>query len=219
MIIKSVIRKYEESDKEAIQEICYLTGYMGESAKNFWRHKQSFVEIWMSYYIDQEPNNIIVATMDDKVVGYLTGCLSTSTGPEMEKIMYAKIVKYGLFFRLGTADFLFRAMKDDWKHKQSAKGGFIDERWPAHLHINLLPSARGTGLAAILIDNWLTRLKKFNSSGCHLSTISQNTQAIKFFKKMGFRKHGEPLVISGMRGWNGENLQQQIMVLDINSTK
>ena len=65
------VRKYVEGDREAIRDICYLTGYMGDSAEHFWRHKQSFVEVWTSYYINHEPESIYVATIDDLVVGYL----------------------------------------------------------------------------------------------------------------------------------------------------
>jgi hypothetical protein len=44
---------------------------MGESAESFWRHKESWADLWTSYYTDQEPESLYVATMDDSVAGYL----------------------------------------------------------------------------------------------------------------------------------------------------
>ena len=205
------IRKYSERDREAVQEICYLTGYMGDSPAYFWRHKQSFVEIWTSYYLGHEPESVYVAIKDDSVVGYLTGCLNTALA-KSEAIMQSAIIKYGLLFRPGTAGFFWRAIFDGMKDKHGATGELIDERWPSHLHINLLPVARGTGLGATLMKSWLEQLRHSGSRGCHLGTLVENTRAVLFFEKMGFKPHGAPSLVPGMRGPGGERLHQQIMV-------
>jgi ribosomal protein S18 acetylase RimI-like enzyme len=205
------IRKYGEGDREAIQDICYLTGYMGDSPAYFWRHKQSFVEVWTAYYLDHEPESVYVAIKDDSVVGYLMGCLNTALA-KSDAILQSAIIKYGLLFRRGTAGFFWRAIFDGMKDKHVATGEFIDERWPSHLHINLLPVARGTGPGAALMESWLEQLKLSGSRGCHLGTLVENTRAVSFFEKMGFKKHSEPSLLPGMRGPGGERLHQQIMV-------
>jgi ribosomal protein S18 acetylase RimI-like enzyme len=206
------IRRYREGDRKAIQDICYLTGYMGDSAAYFWRHKPSFVEVWTSLYLDREPESVYVAIKEDAVVGYLTGCLYTASAPNSEAIFQSIILKHGLLFRPGTAGFLWRAILDGMKDKQVATGELIDERWPSHLHINLLPDARGTGLGAALMESWLGHLKQSGSPGCHLGTLVENARAVSFFKKMGFKKHGEPALVPGMRNHSGERLHQQFMV-------
>lgn len=96
--------------------------------------------------------------------------------------------------------------------RQRASGEFIDPRWPAHLHIDLLPVARGSGLGAALMERWLDQLKESNSPGCHLLTLLENRRALSFFEKMGFRRHGDRTLVAGMRGKGGERLHQQIMV-------
>lgn len=105
---------------------------MGNSAEVFWRHKQSFVEAWISYYINQEPESLYVATKEDSIVGYLTGCLNTSLAPKSEDIYNSMIKKYGLLFRPGTAGFFYWGMLDSILDKITgkplAKGEFIDER-------------------------------------------------------------------------------------------
>jgi ribosomal protein S18 acetylase RimI-like enzyme len=206
------VRKFIEADREAIQDICYRTGYMGDSAECFWRHKQSFVEVWTSYYIDHEPESLYVAIKDDSVVGYLTGCLHTSLAPNFDDILLSAIIKYRLLFRRGTAGFLWRAILDGLRDKRTAASELIDERWPSHLHINLLPVARGTGLGAALMESWLEQLKNSGSRGCHLGTLVENTRAVSFFEKMGFKNHGEPSLVPGMRGLGKERLHQQFMV-------
>jgi hypothetical protein len=66
--------------------------------------------------------------------------------------------------------------------------------------------------AAVLMERWLRQLREAASPGCHLLTLVENTRALKFFEKSGFRNHGNPTLVGGMRGKRGERLHQQVMV-------
>ena len=186
---------------------------MGESAGAFWRHQDSWADVWTSYYTDKEPGSIHIATIDDVVVGYLLGCLDTaSMRPTTDELLVTSIIRHWLLVRAGTAGFLIRAILDGWRDHGSARGEFLDARWPAHLHIDLLPVARGTGLGASLMQRWLDQLRAAGLPGCHLATLVENARARSFFEKSGFRDHGAPTLVPGMRGPNGERLHQQVMV-------
>ena len=65
------VRSIVAEDRQAVRDISYRTGFMGESAESFWGHKESWADLWNSYYTDQEPESLYVATMDDAVVGWL----------------------------------------------------------------------------------------------------------------------------------------------------
>ena len=58
--------------------------------------------------------------------------------------------------------------------------------YPAHLHINLLPEARGTGLGRELIHTLLRRLTESDIPGIHLGVARANEPAIGFYRAMGF---------------------------------
>ena len=207
------VRGFRPADRAAVRDISYRTGFMGESAESFWRHKESWADLWTSYYTDHEPESLHVATMDDAVVGYLAGCRNTAAmRPSTEELTKAVIRRHRLLFRPGTAGFLYRGLLDSLRDRERAGGDFIDPRWPAHLHIDLLPAARGTGLGAALMQRWLQQLQAADSPGCHLLTLVENTRAVQFFEKSGFRKHGNPTLVGGMRGKSWERLHQQIMV-------
>ena len=131
------VRGFVAGDREAVRDISYRTGFMGESAESFWRHKDSWADLWTSYYTDREPQSLYVATMDDSVVGYLdTAAMTPST------------------------------------------------------------------------ERWLDRLREVDSPGCHLLTLLENRRALRFFEKMGFRKHGDPTLVGGMRGKDSLNPQR-----------
>jgi hypothetical protein len=62
------------------------------------------------------------------------------------------------------------------------------------------------------MERWLRQLREAASPGCHLLTMVENARALKFFEKSGFRSHGNPILVGGMRGKRGERLHQQVMV-------
>jgi len=96
------------------------------------------------------------------------------------------------------------------RHEPTA-GDFADARWPAHLHINVAPEARGTGAAYGLMARWFARLRETGSPGCHLQTVVENTRAVRFFERMGFARHGPTPLVPGIR-YGSKRLHQQTMV-------
>jgi GNAT superfamily N-acetyltransferase len=189
---------------------------MGESSESFWRHPQSWAAIWIAPYLDGEPDSTFVATADRKVVGYLTGCVDTERFRGPDAVMMGQIMRRWLLYRPGVAGFLWRAMldqvRDRWKGHTAVSGELHDSRWPSHLHMNLLPEARGIGLGRALMQRWFERLKAVGSPGCHLGVIEENLRAVEFFTAMGFMPHGDPTPIPGIRGPRAERLHQQMMV-------
>ena len=91
----------------------------------------------------------------------------------------------------------------------------MDARWPSHLHTNLLPEARGRGVGANLMEAWLSRLCAAGSPGCHLVTLAENTAAIAFFERIGFRHFDPPVLVPGMRLRSGGRMHLQIMVREL----
>ncbi len=209
------VRAYRAEDRDAVRRICFETGYMGAPADWYWRHFESFAEIWTGYYTDHEPESLFVATLDDRVVGYLTGCVDTRRAPSPADAVKAAMLRYWLFLRPGTAGFFFRAFVDVVRLGGAPEGETDDPRYPAHLHINLLPEARGTGLGAGLMRAWLDRLRSLGVPGCHLGTLHENENAIGFFTHQGFHRHGPPVATPGLRSPDGQIHHAQLMVREI----
>jgi GNAT superfamily N-acetyltransferase len=210
------VRPYRPADRAAIEDTAYRTGFMGESAEAFWRHRESFTSIWIAPYLNREPDSTFVATVEGKVMGYLTGCVDTAQFEGPDAVMMKEISRHGLLFRAGVAKFLWRAIADrtldKWRGHPPVSGELHDSRWPSHLHVNLLPEARKAGLGRALMETWLARLRDVGSPGCHLGVIAENQRAVVFFSALGFVPHGDPAPIPGLRGRRGERLHQQIMV-------
>ncbi|MFB4302440.1 hypothetical protein [Actinomadura sp. NTSP31] len=101
-----------------------------------------------------------------------TGCRDSSRLPSEEARTLEAIRAYrlmlrprlGALFARSTGDLLWAAAR-----RRPRATAFEDARWPAHLHINLVPEARGTGAAENLMTAWFDRLR---STGCHLQNGS-----------------------------------------------
>lgn len=206
------IRPYRHEDRGRVREIAFETGYLGESPAWYWRDRVSFADAWTGYYTDHEPESAFVAAEGDAVVGYLVGCFDTARAPSPRAAITRLLVRRQLLFRPGTAGFFWRSIRDTLRDPSVPSGELSDPRWPSHLHIDLLPAARGHGAGRGLIEAWLGRLRRLGSPGCHLGTLAENTNAIRFFGSMGFERLGAPLLVPGMRLRAGGRMHAQLMV-------
>ncbi|MDK0524303.1 GNAT family N-acetyltransferase [Streptomyces sp. ML-6] len=197
-------------------ELRELFGRAGEGSPtaSLWGHEDSEAAIYLDSYMDLAPDSLFVAVIDGVLVGYLTGCLDSSKFPGEDERISRAIRKHRLILRPRTLSFFARAMLDTaWAalRRKPTAGDFHDARWPAHLHINVAPEARGTGVADALMSRWFDRLEETGSPGCHLQTLVENTRAVRFFRRMGFAEHGPTPLVPGIR-YGDKQLHQQTMV-------
>ena len=218
---KFSIRPYRGSDRSAVRKTCFLTGYMGEPANWIWRDQESFSDIFTGYWTDREPEHALVVELDGEVVGYLLGCMDSRRVWSVEKLVARHGFVRGIAFRPGTSRMFWRMITDgigdSIKHRLPPPT-YYDARWPAHLHIDLLPVCRHSGVGSALVGRWLDSLRLADVAGCHLQTMAENTSAIAFFERMGFAKLGGPDSAPGFRTRSGERMGVQLMVLALAET-
>jgi ribosomal protein S18 acetylase RimI-like enzyme len=209
---RPAIRPYRPGDRARVREIAFRTGYMGEPADWLWGDLESFADLLTPWYTDREPESLFVAELGDSVVGYLMGCTDSRRAFGAARAAVRSLFKRGAFLRPGVAGFLWRSTFDVLRDGGAPDESLLDPRWPAHLHINLLPEARGLGAGGALMRAWLDRLRELGSAGVHLGTFAENTHAQGFFRSQGFGHHGEPERAPGFRTRDGERMHVQWMV-------
>ena len=207
------IRTFGESDRAALSD---LFGRAGEDSPSgsLWGHEESEAAVYLTPYMDLEPDSLFIAVVDGALTGYLTGCLDSFAFPSETERMEQAMRKYRLIFRARTAAFFARGLFDvaiSAIRRQRTAADFDDARWPAHLHINVLPQVRGTGVGSALMTRWFERLLESGSRGCHLQTLVENNRAVLFFERMGIERHGPSPLVPGIR-YRGKRLHQQTMV-------
>jgi GNAT superfamily N-acetyltransferase len=216
---RSAIRPYRPGDRERVRDICFRTGFMGEPVDWMWRDQPSFADLFSGYYTDAEPESALVGEVDGEVSGYLLGCVETRRVWNPSQVLARHATRRLVCLRPGTAGIFWRSVLDATiatvLHRETVEPMFLDDRWPAHLHIDLLPVARGHGLGRALMMRWLDRLRELRVPGCHLETLAENVGAVRFFSAMGFAPHGEPVATPGFRARDGSRLHVLRMVLSL----
>ncbi|OLT08975.1 GNAT family N-acetyltransferase [Pseudonocardia sp. CNS-139] len=209
------IRTFTEPDRAPLLAVFRRAGE-GAPTADLWGHDESEADVYLTPYMDHEPDSLFLAVVGGEPAGYLAGSLG-SGAPDPVPAEDARIAQairdHRLVLRRRPAAFFLRAGLDAaWAavRREPTAGELDDPRWPAHLHINVVPQVRGTGAAAALMAAWQDRLRATGTPGCYLQTLVENVRAVRFFERSGFEKHGPTPVVPGLRH-EGRPVHQQTM--------
>ena len=196
------LRPYRASDLEALYEICLLTGDSGQDASPLHADRKVIGELYAAPYGVLEPEHVFVAEDDQGVAGYIVGTYDTmafEARQEREwwpplRLHYADISQDSLT----TAD----RMRIKAINEPGSNPADIVSRYPAHIHMNLLPRLRGQRVGTGLLQLWTEQAKAAGVGGIHLGASSRNIGGVAFWTKSGF----EPLQTIGRTVWFGMGL-------------
>jgi len=168
------IRKYKETDKEAVRNICVVTSGLPTETK---KDKDFLFLMFNDYYTDFEPDSTFVAVDDDdNAVGYILCAKDFDIYREsMEKFFLPRIRQLGLKYTI-------MAKTEMFIHS------LFKKKYPAHLHIDIHPDYQKMGLGTLMIDALSDYLKGERIYGLMLSAGMNNKGAIAFYGKNGFCK-------------------------------
>ena len=97
-----------------------------------------------------------------------------------------------------------------WKPDEMLNVGIAGlwEKWPAHFHVDILPSHQRQGWGRKLIETMLAAFKEEGAVGVHLGMEAGNEGTEKFYRAMGFERYPGSLDggVSGEMGLMGRAL-------------
>lgn len=214
------VRTYTSGDHPALVSLFERAGADSPTGE-LWGHAASERAVYLEPYVEHCPESLYLAERDGRLVGYLTGCPDPTAMPGEDELIGRALSSPRVLLRPGTARFIGRSLGDVLsariRREPTAFGELSDPRWPAHLHVNVLPEARGTGAAAALMDAWLAHLAALGVQGCYLQTLVENPRAVRSFAKAGFVPRGPTPAVPGLR-FRGQRVHQQTMVRTIVTT-
>ena len=168
------VRPYRNTDKKNFTKICLITA----GQDNPETEEAKFItELYNNYYTENEPSNCFALTdEDDNAVGYII-CSDDFS-----------------FYRKKFNGTLNRIKQTGFGHYLLAIGevighGLYKKSYPAHLHIDILPEHQHCGGGSLLMNKLKEHLKANGINSVHLMVNAQNKNAVKFYKKNGFRIH------------------------------
>lgn len=187
------IRKFKDTDRDEIRKIATstVTGYPRSDL-------QLVTDLLTNYYVNYEPNHLLVVEAEDRVVGYLSGCFNGS---------YCRWIKATRVIPKAIVKALVRG-EVGWKELRYL-GSFIyvtmhgglrnapPSSYPAHFHINIEEDWRGEGLGTKLANEFLSMLKESGVKGVHVRVRQNDRRASNFFRSLGFtREYGYPILVA-----------------------
>lgn len=179
------VRKATPADLPAIYDICRRTADAGVDATALYCDPQMPGTIWAAPYALFEPDfTFVLGDGDRPALGYVLAVPDTAA---FERRLDAE---WWPEARQRFAGFVPRneAEANALRHIVSPEN-HIDEivvQYPAHLHINLLPEAQGSGWGRRLIDTELAALRAAGITGVHLGVSPTNERAMGFYRRLGF---------------------------------
>ena len=184
-----VIRSYEPRDRAAVRHICCETADAGGPVENFFHDREVIANLVTRYYTDFEPQHSWVAERSGQVVGYLTGALDGRRALRMTLWRVVPATVMGALFcaticRRETWRLLRAWLHTCWARR--LRYGGASGMGGAHLHVNLLPEARGAKVGARLVERFLDQVRASGGKTVESHTRRDNVAACRFFERLGF---------------------------------
>ena len=184
-----IIRLYEPGDRQDVLRISADTAVFGEPVEAILDDRRLFCDAFTAYYTDFESEYLWVASIDDQVVGYLTGCVDTiSQRRRIIKRTILPLVRRIILgnYRLGSRTFNYVKYMSSGVLRREYP--YVDlEQYPAHLHINVEAAARGHRLGRRLMSTYLDQLRELGVPGVFLDTTDINKAACRLYESLGFK--------------------------------
>ncbi|MDR3012056.1 MAG: GNAT family N-acetyltransferase [Chitinispirillales bacterium] len=186
------IRRAVISDLPYLYEICLKTGDAGKDASDMFFDPYMMGQYYAAPYLVYPEGICFVAEHTHRPQGYILAVPDTINFRRwMEEQWLPPIRKR---YAQPLPPELLRSEKEkryiDIFHKSLLPIDLTAQPWltdyPAHLHIDFLPSIQRKGIGRILIDTIFNELIQKKTPGIHLDVGSSNPGAIAFYNKTGF---------------------------------
>jgi ribosomal protein S18 acetylase RimI-like enzyme len=177
------IRTGRNDDADAVATVCRATARAGMPQPADVVDPELVALVYARPYLALEPQTCRLLVQEDVAVGYVVGARCSPT-------FYARCRRewapQHLPRPVGADPGLVRKLTDP----ESALPAGVDA-YPSHLHINLLPQARGGGNGVRLLESFVDGLRQARSPGVHLQVDAANRAATAFYERCGFARLAE----------------------------
>lgn len=180
-----VLRPAKVADLPDLLRVCLETGDSGKDATELHNLSELVGDIYVAPYVLYEPKFAYALVVENLIVGYVLGVLDTQVFEKVSAQKYWPIAKakyQQIDVEITQAD---RELLSELG-KQGLSDEALIQKYPSHLHIDIVESHQGAGHGKAMIAILLDELKAAGSKGVHLHMSASNDRARGFYKKFGF---------------------------------
>ncbi|MDQ1289369.1 MAG: hypothetical protein QG622_2935 [Actinomycetota bacterium] len=198
--VRTTIRPYRATDLRDIYEISVRTAEAGGDARGIYCDDDLMPDLFAGPYLHLEPELAFVLDDGGRAVGYVLGTADTPRFVQAYRRVWIP--------RL-TPKYPAPPPTSTTRDEQAFALHHDPERllvpelrdYPAHLHINVLPSYQGGGHGRGLIDVFLDALATRGVPALHITPLTVNASALAFYYRYGF--HDIPVADPGLTSYLG----------------
>jgi ribosomal protein S18 acetylase RimI-like enzyme len=185
------LRPYRPSDAQALRDVCLRTAQAGGDATGLYVNDALMPDVFATPYVEFAPDlAFVLADASDaagsRVQGYILGVADTARFVAWYRAEW--VPKLALAYQHVTPP---RTRCELIRHL-----GFTPERmlipelarYPAHLHIDILPPFQRRGWGRALMGALVAALRQRRVPGLHLTMDAANVEARRFYDRLGFRE-------------------------------
>jgi ribosomal protein S18 acetylase RimI-like enzyme len=183
------IRPAVYSDIPYLYEICLKTGDSGKDASTLFNDPHLLGQYYAAPYLFYDISLCFIAENDLTPEGYIIATADTrafNTWLEKEWLPPLR-TRYPQPY---PQERLLSPMEGSVRSRLHGSHSPVADPWqdtyPAHLHIDLLPSLQGKGSGRALMETLFEKLTSIGCPGIQLGVSGTNIGAIGFYKKLGF---------------------------------
>ena len=195
-----LIRPVEPADLDALYRVCLRTGDAGEDATDRFADPRLLGDVYVGPYLMMPsgvgftgvenglPSGYVLATVDTR--RFEAEC-EAEWWPQLRERHPQPVVDDP-----STDDAEIIALI----HHPESPPDEVVARFPAHLHIDLLPALQGRGVGREMMARLLDELQARAVPGVHLGVDARNQRAVGFYEHLGFSHLDDTDdVVMGMR--------------------
>jgi GNAT superfamily N-acetyltransferase len=203
-----IIRQARPSDLDALYAICLATGANGEDAAPLYSDPRLIGHLYVGPYAAFEPESAYVVEDNEAVAGYVVGTTHTPRFEErLDREWWPKLRRQ----YSDPAQFDQAAWSpDQWLaaeiHHPSRTPRAMTDRYPAHMHLDLLPRMRGRGIAAALLETCFESMRRSGVKAVQIGASRANPRAVRFWQRSGFAQIDLPDMEPTQTIWMGRNI-------------
>ena len=184
------VRRARPGDQPGAYYVCLKTGNHGEDAEALYRDDPDALgRIFVGPYLAFEPELSFILEDAGGICGYALGARDS-------RAFYARYdaewrPRLCAEFAAPAGDAAQWTAVQHVHHAYHHPDYFCPEpydRYPSHLHIDLLPRAQGRGHGRGMMEQVMAALRTRGSPGAHLGVSLRNTRAQAFYSHLGFRE-------------------------------
>ena len=181
----ATIRPYREGDLAAVYDVCVRTAAAGGDARGAYSSDDLMPDLFAGPYVHLEPDLALVLDDGERAVGYVVGTADTAAFVRA----YRRVWIPRLADRYPVPTSPPRTPEEDlvaMHHRPERM--LLPELapYPAHLHVDLLPSHQGAGHGRALVEAFLAAVARAGAPALHLGMVTANTRARGFYDRLGF---------------------------------